>query len=170
MITYAIENVGDVRKDIEPLLALHYEELCLNKEAMVLAPDWGRYYALEKLNKLLIFTARDAGKLIGYSVFFADVHIHYGASLVAVNDVIFVHQDYRNKFSLGSFIGSYIRRLLRMKPRFGVGKSLIEYSEQQLRLIGAAKIAYRIKFTFNWSVILLRRGYQREEFVVGKIL
>lgn len=150
-ITFATETVDEVRGDIEPLLELHYEELCQHKEAMELAPDWDRYYALEQANRLLAFTARDDGVLIGYAVFFVDVHIHYKGMLTAMNDVTFVHRDYRSKTR--------------------AGLNLIAYSEHELKKVCVkVKVIWHIKFKLDWSPILLRRGYTPEDFTVSKIL
>lgn len=149
-ITYQTETVDEVRADIEPLLELHYDEVAMNKHAMALAPSWERYYALEKDNRLLAFTVRDDGKLVGYSVWFLDMHIHYVGALMAMNDVIFVHRDYRKRSTAG--IG------------------LIDYSEHMLKRVGVTKAVWHIKFDHDWSPILLRRGYGKEDFTVGKIL
>lgn len=146
---YAVETVEQVRPDIGALLQLHYEELTADKEHVALAPDWGRYLSLEALDKLLAFTVRDEGKLIGYSVWFVDAHIHYKDLLVAANDVIFLHKDYR---------------------KGGTGKKLIDHSEHMLKWFGVDKVIWHIKFKQDWSAILLRRGYAKEDFTVGKIL
>lgn len=150
-LRYNTETVDEVRADIAPLLALHYDELCMHKDDMELAPDWDRYYALEQANRLLAFTVRDDGALIGYAVFFVDVHIHYAGTLTAMNDVTFVHKDYRS--------------------RSRAGLNLIAYSEHQLKKICVkVKVIWHIKFKLDWSPILLRRGYTPEDFTVSKIL
>lgn len=149
-ITFATETVADVRGDIGPLLQFHYDELAMHKDAISLAPDWQRYLALEQARRLLVFTARDDEHLIGYAAFFVDVHIHYSGSLVASNDVIFLHKDYRR----GSTAGA----------------DLITYSEDTLRTYGVNKVLWHIKFKFNWSAILKRRGYAPEDFTMGKLL
>lgn len=168
---YAVETVEQVRPDIGALLQLHYEELCVHKDAMALAPDWPMYQALEDAHKLLAFTARDEGKLVGYAVFFVAPHIHYVETLVANNDIIFLHQDYRNKVNAWTVIRSMLRRALRIPKRsVSTGAQLIEYSEQMLKLFGVNKVVWSIKFKLDWSVLLLRRGYAKEDFTVGKIL
>lgn len=149
-ITYATETVGQVRRDIEPLLELHYDEVAMHKDAISLAPDWARYQTLEDADRLMAFTARDDGKLIGYSVWFMDMHIHYAGALIGVNDVIFVHRDYRKGCSAGT--------------------DLILYSEKMLKQIGVNKAVWHIKFDHDWSAILRRRGYTAEDFTMGKIL
>lgn len=149
-IIFATETVAQVRADIAPLLDLHYDELTLHKDVMQLAPDWPRYETLEDADKLLAFTARDDGQLIGYSVWFVDAHIHYAGTLVATNDVIFLHKNYRHGTS--------------------AGRDLIGYSEQMLKSFGVDKAIWHIKFKNDWSAILRRRGYEREDFTIGKIL
>jgi hypothetical protein len=149
-ITYGVESVAEVRRDIGPLLELHYEEVAMHKDAISLAPDWARYEALEAGNRLMAFTARDDGQLIGYSAWFMDMHIHYAGALIATNDVIFVHKDYRKGCSAGT--------------------DLILYSEKMLKQIGVTKAVWHIKFDHDWSAILRRRGYVNEDFTVGKIL
>jgi hypothetical protein len=150
MYTYAMETVGQVKSDILPLLDLHYDELTLNKDVMKLAPDWAKYQALEDNNQLLAFTVRHGGVLVGYSVWFTDVHIHYAGSLTAHNDVIFLHRDFRKGTT--------------------VGRELIDFSEKMLKAFGVDKCYWHIKFKQDWSAILLRRGYQREDMIVGKAL
>jgi GNAT superfamily N-acetyltransferase len=149
-ITYAIESVDEVRPDIGPLLELHYAEVAMHKATIALAPDWERYKTLENADRLLAFTARDDGKLIGYSVWFMDMHIHYTGALIATNDVIFVHKDYRRTTTAGT--------------------DLILYSEKMLKLIGVTKAVWHIKFDHDWSAVLRRRKYIAEDFTMGKIL
>ena len=87
-------------EDIKPLLELHYQELTLNKEYIVLDPDWTKYKTLADANKLVVVTARDLDRLVGYSVFFITNHMHYQQNVFAMNDVLYLHPDYR-KGSLG---------------------------------------------------------------------
>lgn len=149
-ITFAAETVDEVRHDIEPLLEKHYDEVALHKDAISLAPDWSRYSMLEKDGRLMAFTAREDGRLIGYSVWFFDMHIHYRGALIATNDVIFVDKEYRRGTNAGT--------------------DLILYSERMLKQIGVTKALWHIKFDHDWSAILRRRGYAAEDFTMGKIL
>lgn len=169
-LTFQIETTA-CKDDIEPLLALHYDELCQHKEAMALVPDWDKYRFLEQHDKLLAFTVRDSGKLIGYAVFFVDAHIHYSDTLIANNDIIFLHKDYRNKVTPWTVFRSVVRRALRIPKRTtSIGEQLIVFSEQQLKNFGVNKVIWHIKFKLNWGGMMLRRGYEREDFTVSKII
>lgn len=165
-LTFQIETT-DIQHDIEPLLEMHYDELCMHKEAMALLPDWAKYKFLEQHDKLLAFTVRDYGVLVGYAVFFVDAHIHYSGALIANNDIIFLRKDYRTQQT----VWSVFRRLFRIpKKTPSIGEQLIAYSEEQLKAFGVDKVIWHIKFKLNWSGMMLRRGYQREDFTVSKIL
>jgi hypothetical protein len=179
-LQFNIESVAEVRGDLEDLIIAHYEELTANKDVVQLAPDYERYQQLEDMGKLAIFTVRDMpnlndgtipGKLVGYSIFFIDQHIHYRNQSFANNDIIFLHQDYRNPFTWRRWLLSWTRRLLVIPKRTkGIGEQLIDFSEEQLRLMCVTKVIWHIKFKLNWFPILKRRGYAREDFTVGKIL
>lgn len=147
MIRYQQESLYEVVGDVEPLLALHYDELCLNKERIKLNPAWGEYRALEAMGRFVVFTARDDDKLVGYNAFFVNRHMHYIDMVVAFNDVIFLHPDYRQ--------GTTGIRLVKLAER--------------LTDTGVNKICYHAKLDTNLIPILNRLGYKTEEVVLGKL-
>ncbi len=149
MITYQKELLFEVLPDIEPLLAMHYEELTLNKARIVLNPMWEKYALLEQAGVLNIYTARQKGKLIGYSWFFINQHMHYADLTVAVNDVLFLHPDHRT-------------------GRTGI--RLIQYCERELeKQLGKFKMVWHAKLVNDLADILKRMGYQTEEIMMAKI-
>lgn len=147
MITYQSESYFTARDD--GLIQMHYDEIALHKEAIPLAPDWHRYDLMDAAQDLACITARDDGKMIGYSVFFLQNHIHYMTTRMASNDVLYLHPDYR-------------------KGRIGI--KLIQHSEKHLQWLGVKKIVWHIKTANDFSPILKRMGYGNEEVVMGKIL
>lgn len=147
--TFAKETVLGVADEIEPLLKLHYEEVALNKDVARLDPDWARYVALEERGDLHVFTIRDNGVLIGYAVFFMVWHIHYKLLRVAQNDIVFILPERRHGLLASKFT---------------------DYCEEALKKLGAQKITYHIKVALNWSPLLIRKGYEHEEIMVGKII
>lgn len=150
MITFAVEKMADVLEEIQPLLEQHYQEVALNKNRAVLAPDWGRYEAAEAARALAVYTARDGGTLVGYSVWLINWHLHYKFMLVASNDVFYVRPD-------------------RRAPR--VALRLIEFSEERLREAQVDRVVYHVKYgKVDFSPLLQRLGYRDEEKIVGKTL
>lgn len=149
MITFATENIDGVIAEVGPLLELHYQELCMNKEVVKLNPIWPQYRAVEQAGKLGVYTVRDDGVLVGYAAFFVTPHMHYADLMLATNDVLFLRSDYR----LGT-----------------TGTRFVKYCAQSLKIRGAHKIAFHIKLTLDWSPILVRLGYAIEEITVAKLL
>jgi hypothetical protein len=149
MLSYQVETFDQVVPDIHELIKLHYDEIALHKEAIPLDPDWDRYKNLENLDMLFIATVRDEGKLVGYSVFFITRHMHYNSTLMASNDILYLHPDYRHGMS---------------------GIKLIKFSESQLKKLNVTKVLWHIKFQKDFRKILYRMGYVDEDAIVGKIL
>jgi hypothetical protein len=128
---------------------LHYEELTLHKQVVKLDPDWNRYKSLADQNMITIITARDKGILIGYSLFFVNSHIHYKNNIMANNDVLYLHPDYRQGRT---------------------GLKLIRKCEQVLQEQQVDKIIWHVKYAKDFRQILYRLGYEDEDALVGKII
>jgi hypothetical protein len=149
MVTYQVETYEQVVPDIQELIKLHYEEIALNKQAIPLDPDWNRYKMLSDNNMLCIITARDDSRLIGYSIFFINQHMHYNSTKVASNDVLYLLPEYRKGMA---------------------GIKLLKVSEQELKKINVTKVVWHIKFHKDFRNILYRMGYNDEDAIVGKLL
>jgi GNAT superfamily N-acetyltransferase len=93
-VTFQRERAHDLWGEIEPLLEAHYREIATFQD-IPLAPDRERYNTAEDNGMLRCYTARIAGKLIGYAVFFVSQHAHYGTSKQAVQDVVFISAEHR---------------------------------------------------------------------------
>ena len=149
MITLQKEVLYDVVDEVEPLLKMHYDELTLNKERIKLDPMWERYAALEQAEALVIYTARDNGKLVGYSAFFVAKHMHYAALTIVANDVLFLHPDHRT-------------------GRTGI--RLIKFCESSLReLLGSFKLTWHAKCGTNLENVLPKMSYVKEEVILSKL-
>jgi len=150
LITFQKELLADVVAEVQPLLEQHYQELCLHKDKIRLNPRWDQYAALELMGAFMVLTARDDGKLAGYAAFFLNTNMHYADLSMAVNDVLFLAPEYRNR------------------PR--VGMRLIEYSEREARAAGARKIIFHAKLNTPIVTLLNGKGYVTEELMLGKFL
>ena len=149
MITFQRESLCQVVDEIDTLLKLHYQELTLNKDKIKLNPRWNEYAMLESLGRISVYTARDAGKLVGYSAFFVHHHLHYSDTIVAINDVLFLHPDHRKGTT---------------------GVRLIRFCEQDLRLQDVQKIVWHAKVDTNLERLMPLLGYRVEDVMYGKML
>lgn len=152
MITYARETLFDVVHEVDALLKLHYEELTLNRDKIALAPRWASYRALEAAGNFVLFTARDDGKLVGYSAFFIDRHMHYVGLTLATNDVLYLHPERRTGRT---------------------GFKLIRFCEDQLGQMLADvdhKLIWHAKYSNYLARILEKMGYAREEVMMARMV
>lgn len=148
--TYKVERASEIVNELKHLFELHWEEIANYKSEIPLKPDYGKYQILEDKNCLLLVTCRNnENSIVGYSLFFISNHIHYQSCVVAGNDLLFLHKDYR-------------------KGRVGI--NLIKESERFLKEMGVQKITWHIKPNHDFSPILVRMGYMQEEFIMGKLL
>lgn len=143
------ETLFDVIEEVQPLLDLHYEELCVNRDTVKLNPRWDVYRDLEGRGALVIYTARDNAKLVGYSAYLVNQSLHYADLKVAQNDVFYITQDHRR--------GA-------MPYRF------LKFCEKSLAGAGVQKLVYHCKTTNQLSPLLHRIGYDAEEVMVAKLL
>lgn len=89
-------------KEAEELLKIHWQELGLNQDKVVLNPDVDKYKTFQSLGILdNVVVYNDTNAVVGYSVLLTQPHIHYKDCVSASVDVIYVDPQYRSS-SLGA--------------------------------------------------------------------
>ena len=146
---YEAENLRDILEELEPLLKEHWEEVAWYKDKIKLKPDYEKYLGMEDQDKLLVTTARDNGKLVGYNVNFIAEHFHYSDHVYAVNDIIFVHPDYRHR---------------------EVSAELINYTEELLKWKGVSVITLHMKPEHAFESLAKYCGFAKQEYVYSKYI
>ena len=147
-MNYAREMLADVRDEIGPLLEAHWREIA-HYQDILLDPDWEFYEAIDACGRLRIFTARDEGRLVGYGVFFVGPNRHYKDSTQAVQDILFVHPDYRGRT---------------------VGARLIKFCDEQCRAENIQVIYHHIKAAHDFGPLLIHCGYELVDLIYAKRL
>ena len=143
------EMLCEVVGEVEELLSLHYQELTRNKDRVQLNPMWEEYAALEQLGRFHVFTARENTKLIGYSAFFVNRHLHYADLTTGINDVLYLHPE---------------------KRKGSIGLRLIKFSESELKKLGVQKVCWHCKLDTDLIPILNHMGYSTEEVLMAKFI
>lgn len=95
MMTFQVESVSEVIAEMETLNLLHWKEIATHKHIKKLNPDYDRYYTLEDLGMLRIYTARYNDELVGYFISMLAPHMHYRELNVAVNDILYILPAHR---------------------------------------------------------------------------
>lgn len=149
MITFQEEFAKVVIEEGASLFEAHWKEIAVNQEKVPLDPDYDKYYLLEDMGVLHVVTARDNGTLVGYFVSIIETGLHYKQNVFAINDILFIHPDYRK--------GS-------------VGIKLIKFTEQCLKDRGIDVLVMRHKAAHDFSRILERLGMTHTESVYMKYI
>jgi GNAT superfamily N-acetyltransferase len=150
-VAFAVEPYSpELLEDIRPLLDEHWREVAHYPD-IPLAPRWEVYAETAARGALRIYTARVDGVLVGYSVHVVAPALHYGTTLTATEDLVFVAPPYR-------------------RSRLGWG--LITFADEQLRDEGV-QVAYRHvkqKPELDFSPLLERMGYEQIDRIMGRRL
>lgn len=129
-----------------PLLAKHFHEIAKFKEFPP-QPNVEHYTALEKAGILRIFTAREGGKLIGYSVFNVINHPHFRGATQAHEELLFLDPDQRKGM---------------------VGAGMISFCDSQLKDEGVKVIYHSVSKERDFSPILERMGYELSDRIYSR--
>lgn len=135
MILFARETVAQVLEEIKPLLSMHWREIA-HYQDIGLDPDWDFYIQAKTIR---VFTARIDGVLIGYGVFFIGPNKHYRQSIQAVQDILFLHPDYRGGRT---------------------GMRFIRFCDEQLKADGAQVVYHHVKAAHDFGPLLKSIGYE----------
>lgn len=104
-LTLKLEPIDALRADgLEDLLTAHFDEV--EDLPAPMAPDWPRYYALERAGVLKVLALRQAEKLIGYSVWFVAPTLHHRSTTWAVCDILYVDPRARGRAGLALIRGA----------------------------------------------------------------
>ena len=138
MITFQKEAPSPFADDAVQLFKDHYDEIAERTDVIDLDPNIEQYNFMFNKNMLEIHTARDDGKLVGYSIWFVVNHIHYKKSLTATSDVLYIAPDYRKGMFGYKFIKWTTDEIKKRKPQrilFHV-KPFLDYGHLLERLGG----------------------------------
>lgn len=135
-----------VYAEMKPLTELHYQEIAHYKD-IPLEPDIETYKTIEEQGCLRLYTARDEGELIGYSIYFLKNNPHYKSSLQASQDILFIRKDKR-----------------------GQGREFLMWCDEQLKADGVDVVYHHVKAAHNFGPLLERQGYKLIDLIYGKRL
>ena len=100
-VKFQRETIGDCIAESIALAKMHHGEIngALRKHSF--DPNFDMYLGAERVGLLRLFTMRNDGELVGYSIFTVLRHLYYDA-LFAKEEYLFVHPGFRG-FSAGKF-------------------------------------------------------------------
>ena len=151
-ITFKAEKLAECIAEGANLLERQWGELAKHRDRIKLNYDLAAYARAEERGQLLICTARDDGRLVGYAVYFLAPHghIHYVGTPWAESDIYWVEPEMRER---------------------GVGSALFRFVEQTLAGLGVTVMQTRTKDGHPAAEeMLFGMGHERTEAVWTKVL
>lgn len=136
-------------QNVDEMLQNHWKEVALDQELMKLDPDYERYRKLVEQNALVVITAREDDKMIGYAIYFLARHLHYKTLLMALEDIHYIDPTHRNQ---------------------GVGSAMLAKGEEVLKGLGVCYVHLRKKAKSEETNLYADLGYSPIETVWGKRL
>jgi hypothetical protein len=149
MIKFQVENWHDVKRQMEWLWPLHWEEVANDKDKIKLDVWLDAYNDLADTGQFHVVTARDGEKIVGYHWSIVRMHLHYKDTLTSYTDVYFLHPDYREGMN---------------------GIILFKFVEESLRQRGVQKMYTASKVKLDKSAIFERLGWELAEKVYTKYI
>jgi GNAT superfamily N-acetyltransferase len=150
MITYNVEaDWPAFRRDIEPLIELHWREIALDHNSIKLNPDWDEYDRMDKAGMLHLVSVRNDGAMVGYFIGIVRPHLHYKDSLTSFCDVVFIKPEYRQGM---------------------VGVKLFKEVTKSLKERGIQKVYLNTKAHHDFGVVLERLDYRKTETIYTKVV
>lgn len=101
MITTTVEKLVDCLGELKPHFDPHWHELALDQDKVALDPDYAVYLEREARGEVLCVLAREGPIVAAYFVGFIAPALHYRRCLTLIQDIFWVHPDYRATDSLG---------------------------------------------------------------------
>lgn len=111
-VTFQRETLSECLGEAGGLTIRHWEEIARNKQLFPLDPDYDFYLAVEKADRLRVYTVRRNNELVGYAVYFLGNNKHYKTALWAVSDIFWLAPECR-KSMVGLRLFRYVEERLR---------------------------------------------------------
>lgn len=127
----------------------HWREVASYSD-IPLDPDFNEYLRVARLGFTRCYTARQAGRIIGYGLYFLAVNAHYRSSLQARQDLFYVEP---------------------MRGRAWIASALSRFADERLAADGAQVCYHHVKLAHPaLGRVLERQGYKAVETIYARRL
>ena len=114
-ITLSICQFHEIIGEMQEMIHAHFNETGYDNDSLKLDPDYDLYFKIEDANCLVCTAARNSdGLLIGYSIELIQPSLHHKGYVNAINDVLYVHPNYRGTHvpeEIIAFVGEYLKEM-----------------------------------------------------------
>jgi GNAT superfamily N-acetyltransferase len=149
-ITIQAEHYSDAFwAELLPMIRTNWEASPSYMPEFPIDPDLARYRQLDSLGRLLCLSARENGRLIGYSVMILNFAMHHRTVICGFGDVIYVEEG---------------------RGRAHVAADLIRASREWARSKGARRLAWWVEPDSPLKKILQSLGFASDEVLMEQVL
>jgi GNAT superfamily N-acetyltransferase len=145
---FACERMEDILEEIKPLHAAHWAETEEYRHGLEFNPNYEKFIRFERAGRAIVFTLRNAGKLVGHFSVYVSESMHT-QTLMAREDALYLLPEAR-------------------KGR--TSARLIAYAESGLRQLGVKEIDVSVKVINRAGRFFRMLGYKHVEDGLNKIL
>lgn len=150
MIRYNTEMLNDeVVAEVEALTKEYYAKTEAQEDLPPLDYNWPVFYGLQQAGMLVMTTARDNDKLVGFTWYIMSPMLHHKTVKAAEADALVVDMHYRGK---------------------GIGKALYFYTEEILRALGVQYVVNHFRTCYTAEPIFPKLGFSLRGYAYGKRL
>lgn len=143
-IVYGIEPLTACIFEIKGLARVHWDEVASFQDVRKFSVDWELYLQIERMQRLVLATVRDQGRLIGYVAMVGRPDPHAKASIGAESAFYYVEK----------------------RPMRGlIQRNLIRFVVGYLRQKGVHFIRFRNKMDHSNAAILRNIGFEADEML-----
>lgn len=137
-VEFALEYLTpQFTEEVAPLLEAHAAEIQAFGGRKP-EPNWGAWMAMQEATRLVLVTARDDGKLVGYMAYLIEVNAQCIGLIQAVEQATYIDPKHRG----------------------GTGMKMMRLAEPTLKGLGATEIVAHVPLTHDHSPALERQGYK----------
>jgi hypothetical protein len=136
---FAVERYSDCLEEMKLLHTLHWQETEKHRHNLEMNADYSGFLSIEHAGRLLLFTIRKAGELVGHTTMKMSKSMHT-QTLFAEEDSLFLRADHR---------GSAYLML-----------SFLKYVTTALEKVGVVEIRCSTKLVNGADKLLVRAGFK----------
>ena len=144
---YGLEPLSDIRDELEPLIKKVWDEVDSRAKFLDQEVDMNFYLEAEAAGMCRVYTIRDKGNLIGFSVNMIQPIPHCKGKFCSVIDGIYIEPEYR-----------------------GIGKDFINIIDEDLKDIGVTYSVFALKEWDEKENLVEALGYKHYESMYRKVL
>lgn len=143
---YDTESYDEIVDDIVPMLEGHWAEVEWELDNIPLNPNLAYY---KESPAARFYTMRENGRLCGYNIFTVFDHPHHMGTVFALNDLLYIHPDYRH---------------------IGYAQGFVYYAEESLAQEGVSVVTYSMKKDYPFTDLMYSSGYEHTENIFSKFV